>query len=337
MVPEQALPRILQELGRHTDDNAARRKLAVRWFNRLYYEVRHWNEEFLAFLKTFPESETEDAKSFLQRLKEYQAALHGEWSPVKKDLCSNLRILNAKLATDFAWMREGDTEWDYNQIRKIVSDAFEDEMGVIGCALEICNQIDWIFQDRGDTKAGRKDIVDTISRYASESQDIVNEIDRLSTELGFHLLSITEYEDALQTQGSANPEIMVIGEIMNETYNIKNLGGVVNIKSKLHNVVQTISAGTCLPKQSQDELSQLIAQLQSELERIADTEPRAVKRITTSLEQITDEISADEPDKGWLQDTLDTFNKAVTTVRDIAPKVLDIGAKIAAIVSPALS
>ena len=54
-------------------------------------------------------------------------------------------------------------------------------------------------------------------------------------------------------------------------------------------------------------------------------------------EQLTDEISADEPDKTWLQSTLETFNNALTTVKDAAPKVLDIGAKIAAIASLALA
>lgn len=53
MVPERELPRILHELGRRTHDNTARRQLAVRWFNRLYYDVRRWNEDFIAFLRPF--------------------------------------------------------------------------------------------------------------------------------------------------------------------------------------------------------------------------------------------------------------------------------------------
>lgn len=232
-------------------------------------------------------------------------------------------------------MREDGGVWDYDRIREIVNDAYNSEMGVIGCALQICDQIDWAWRNRSDS--GRQEIMDVVSRYESESRQIVGEIDRLAAELGIHLLSVTEYEEALHTQGSANPEIMVFGEIMNETYNINNQGGVINLKSTLHNVVQTINNGTCLPKQEQEELAKLVAQLQSELQPIAEAQPRAVKRITTSLEQITNEITADEPDHDWLKTSLDTFNGALTAVKNVAPTVLDIGAKIAAIVSLVLS
>jgi len=275
------------------------------------------------------------AEPFFERLEEYRASLRGNWSPVKKDLCSNLRILNARFAKDFSWMREDGGVWDYDRIREIVNDAYNSEMGVIGCALQICDQIDWAWRNRSDS--GRQEIMDVVSRYESESRQIVGEIDRLAAELGIHLLSVTEYEEALHTQGSANPEIMVFGEIMNETYNINNQGGVINLKSTLHNVVQTINNGTCLPKQEQEELAKLVAQLQSELQPIAEAQPRAVKRITTSLEQITNEITADEPDHDWLKTSLDTFNGALTAVKNVAPTVLDIGAKIAAIVSLVLS
>jgi hypothetical protein len=69
------------------------RKTAVRWFNRLYYDVRKWNEKFIKFLRTYPgfqESYTPDEmKTFSKELKEYHDGLDERYSVIKLKCCSN--------------------------------------------------------------------------------------------------------------------------------------------------------------------------------------------------------------------------------------------------------
>lgn len=335
MNPETPLPQILRRLLDKTDEDTKRRKTAVRWFNRLYYEVRSWNQEFIDFLKSYPGISGDRSKAafeeFFERLGQYIDVLEGKWSPVKKDLCSNLRMLNARFAIDFEWMRSEDKRV-YEHIREMVSDAYRTEMGIISEADQLCQDIRMRRKYNRDSLKAQQEIASVIHCYESDSRNAISELNRIAEQSGISLLLITEYEDALNTQGSANPQIMVLGEVMSETYNISSQGGIINVKSQLQNVQQTIAGCGVLADDKKQELASLIAALQKELERVAIQRPKEVKRVTTAVEQVTDEICSDSPDTDWVQSGLATLDKAVRAVKDVAPKALDIASKIAAVV-----
>ena len=78
-VPESDLQHVLNRLIDVTTRNASARKTAVRWFNRLYYDVRRWNESFITFLRTYPglanSTSPAEYKQFIERLREYRDSL----------------------------------------------------------------------------------------------------------------------------------------------------------------------------------------------------------------------------------------------------------------------
>src|SRR5438270_10425600 len=110
-VPESELGPVFQQLLSATsrkDD----RHTAVRWFNRLYYDVSRWNKNFIEFLKSYPgfdrSAAVEDYQKFLISLDKYKASLDVAYDDVKNELCSNLAILSQRFKRDFAWLYEED-------------------------------------------------------------------------------------------------------------------------------------------------------------------------------------------------------------------------------------
>lgn len=213
ITPESDLKLLLQQLTAGTSQNAEARKNAFRWFNRLYYDVRVWNKSFMEFLDTYPGFAGSPAaweyRQFIQKLSSYRDSLHERYGTAKGDLCTNLKMLSARYPKDFGWLYEED-EGLYHLIRSLIDTTFATERNIIDTASRVCDSIpddpDWHCEHHDD-------IVQEINNYKDVSRMEVATIKQMTDDVGIHLLDINEYATILNSEGSANSNVMVMGEV----------------------------------------------------------------------------------------------------------------------------
>ena len=333
-VPETKLRELLEKFVVATQHNETRRKTAFRWFNRLYYDVRSWNDGFIHFLRTYPgftEPANENAyRFFLSEAREYAEGLDSRFSSVKHDLCGNLKQLSARFSKDFDWLYNEDENLFYD-IRRQIDNSYAVEDGIISLASGVMEFIWRIGDDAASHLNSFPQVVDSIEQYVRESRESVASLHEAASAVGIGLLSVDEYEAALSQSGSSDPQIMVMGEVTmsQDRINITNQGGVVNVKATLNNVIQNVEASS-LPDHQSKALRELLSDLSSALDSLEATDPRGAKRVAKQAEALADEATAQEPDQSFLKVTAEGLKSAASTVAHIAPVVLEIATKIAA-------
>jgi hypothetical protein len=272
MTPEANLQYLLSRLISTTSTSLANRQTAVRWFNRLYYDVRRWNESFIKFLRSYPgfksQASASDYAAFLEMLKQYRDSLDERYGNVKDDLCSNLKILSVRFPKDFGWLYEQD-QYEFTQLREILDKSYQSELSIINTARLICNHIagaypyeEWDQVDLDWHIKHHDEVVRKVKGYEKQANLEVKRLHEMSQGVGVRLLSVNEYEAAIKTEGSQNPDIMVIGEVTN----ISHVTGPVNVKSTLNHVAQMVNDTSSLSNDEKIELERLINKLQGTLD-----------------------------------------------------------------------
>lgn len=192
--PESALADVFRRVidaTRHTDDpTKAKRYTAVRWFNRLYYDVRRWNLAFIRFMRARERGEATSAAE----LDEYLRSLENPYGDVKNELCRNLEILTARFHKDFRWLRDEDPQ-GYDDLEQLLRSTYASEMKIIQSAHEVA--------------AGYLSL-DEYERVAAMG---LGDLASSAKDAGIALLSVDEYEEALQEHGSMDPRVMVLGDV----------------------------------------------------------------------------------------------------------------------------
>ena len=252
---EQILAQTLQVIAANTSSNSSRRVVAVRWFNRLYYDLGGWQKNFLAILNDYPgfraDVTEEDYNAFRQRLNifgdelyEFQRGLGGGQS----EFCARLEFLSGRIASDFQWLREENQE-AYFALEQAVGAA----RGFRGNFSKLSKDIYYQFRqtvseilDSQETKNGAKENIlrtpdkvrTEIEKYAADTRSALEGIRQVAQEIGIRLLSVEEYDDALKTEGSVNPNIVVLGETVTMTRDTYNVGqaAAVGPYAQAHNV-----------------------------------------------------------------------------------------------------
>lgn len=338
-VPESDLQQVLSRLIDATTKNAGARKTAVRWFNRLYYDVRRWNESFIAFLRTYPgfanSTLPAEYKNFVERLREYRDSLQERHGTVKNDLCTGLKILSARYSRDFAWLYKED-EPLYHEIRSLIDDSYATEMQIIKVAYSVSDFIYNISSDENWHIQHHSEIVTRISDYEDASKQAVSDLQQMAESAGINLLDISEYEAILNNEGSTNPNVMVIGEITmsQDNIHIEHVVGPVNVKARLDHVTQVVKTASAVADAKKEELSALIEELKQTLASVASTaKPEDTQRVVQAAEMVATEIAKEKPNKSFLAITTEGLKEAAKAVEAIAPTVLGVAAKIAAFVA----
>lgn len=116
---EEKLRSALRVLERATSKNSAAKQTAIRWFNRLYYDLSTWNLELISFLQTYPgfrvsatEQEMEAFKDELAKRVEqvnFNATNRYEYE-FESDICLRINFLSARLQKDFSWLKKEDSK-----------------------------------------------------------------------------------------------------------------------------------------------------------------------------------------------------------------------------------
>jgi len=338
-VPESDLQHVLNRLIDATTRNASTRKTAVRWFNRLYYDVRRWNESFITFLRTYPgfanSTSPVEYQQFVERLREYRDSLQERYGTVKNDLCTGLKILSARYPRDFAWLFKED-QGLYEEIRSLIDNSYATEMQVIRVAYSVTDFIygissdeDWHLQHHGE-------VVNRIRDYEEASKQAVSSLQQVAESAGISLLDISEYEAILNNEGSTNPNVMVIGEITmsQDNIHIEHVVGPVNVKARLDNVTQIVNTAPAVPDAKKQEFSALIEELKQALASAAHTaKPEDTQRVVQAAEMVASEVSKEEPNKSFLAITTEGLKEAAKAIEAVAPTVLGVAAKIATFVA----
>lgn len=332
-VPESQLRELLLKLAGATADQPERRRTAVRWFNRLYYQVRGWNEGFIRFLRRYPGfDDSQDPKAyqdFLNELGDYRAGLDDRYSSVKHDLCGDLKVLSARYTKDFDWLYD-EEEPLFWEIRGHIDQSYATEGMVVSMAGAITDLIWQFSDDPSEHIANHSAIVQAIEQYEDESRAAVAGLETAASSVGIALLSIDEYEAALRRRGSADPRLLVLGEVtvsQDEIY-ITNTSGIVNVKGNLSNVIQNVGDSALAPDQA-SEFRALLDELSTALEPVMSADPTGAELVADSAAMIAKEVSKQEPNPGFLGATAEGLKAAASAVAGIAPEVLSVASKIA--------
>jgi hypothetical protein len=214
-VPEEMLREVLARIVTVTSggDAKSHRQTAVRWFNRLCYDVRKWNEGFICFMNSYQRG----GPGAKEKYKEYVTSLENPYGEVKNELCRNLEILNARFHKDFAWLRDKDQS-AYSELENILAASYRSEYKIIYCAHQVTT---------GHMQ---------LDEYERQSSRMVNDLHEFARKAGVMLLDISEYEEILQTQVSVNPLVLLIGD----NYNISGSQvGAVGHGAQVHDTTMT--------------------------------------------------------------------------------------------------
>lgn len=106
-------------------------------------------------------------------------------------------------------------------------------------------------------------------------------------------------------------------------------GAILNIKSTLSNVTQSIGAASQLSTQDADQLKALVEQLSAELQKHAAQYPKETAEVTKRTESAVTEATKAEPDQGDVSYSLDRLKQAATNIAALVPAVLPIATQIA--------
>ncbi len=110
-------------------------------------------------------------------------------------------------------------------------------------------------------------------------------------------------------------------------------GAMVNIKSTLTNVSQSVGSIPHADEASKDELKNLIQQLQEALEKSPPEKAEEAEAVAKSAEQLVELASQEKPNKTLLQVAGEGLKKTAETLAEFLPTAVTITTNIVAIVS----
>jgi hypothetical protein len=333
--PESVLPHILERVLPYLEKENSRKIAAVRWFNRLYFDVEKWNQDFISLLRTFPKTGTRASKTALSafddRLEKFSQALDGRWTAEKWDLCCNLRMLSARFARDFAWLEKEDKNC-YWELRRLIDEAYGNENTIVDQAKRVTNEIRY---ERTQGEKSNEKIVGLVDSYVRESRSSVDELQRVAEKAGIQLLTVEQYELALRTDGSLDARLLVLGDV---TMGHKIQAGdnaIINVDSALHNVTQSIQVGKSLTKGQKSSLSKLMKRLSKELSKIKTSHETEVEVIAGRMQEVANQVAqpAEKRKDSLLQLSGKGLVDAAKTVAQVAPFALSTAKEIATFIA----
>ena len=105
-------------------------------------------------------------------------------------------------------------------------------------------------------------------------------------------------------------------------------GAILNIKSTLTDVSQTIGALPNAEPSVKEELQQLIQQLQESLKQAPPDKAEEAEAVAMSAELLVQTATAEKPNKPMVQITGEGLKQAAQNIADVMPTVVTIAAQI---------
>jgi hypothetical protein len=110
-------------------------------------------------------------------------------------------------------------------------------------------------------------------------------------------------------------------------------GAILNVRSTLANVTQSIDRITGADQSTKEDLKELVDQLTATLEKVPPDRAEDAEAVATLTESVVDQVTAEKPNKALLQITGDGLKKAAENIADVLPTVLGIATRIVAAVA----
>ncbi|MGD2155801.1 MAG: hypothetical protein PVG14_04655 [Anaerolineales bacterium] len=109
-------------------------------------------------------------------------------------------------------------------------------------------------------------------------------------------------------------------------------GAILNIKSRLENVQQSIGSIKTQDDDSLVELQKLIDQLNQILQQVPQEKQEEATAVAKTTEALVEQVKEEQPNKTMIQITGEGLKKAAQNLADVLPTVVPIAAQIVAVV-----
>ncbi len=106
-------------------------------------------------------------------------------------------------------------------------------------------------------------------------------------------------------------------------------GAIVNFKSTLTNVRQTVKAVPTADEAEKKELERLVVELSTALESLSADKAELAEALAQQTQSLIEEATKEKPNKTMLGISANGLKQAAGTVADVAPKVLQVATQIA--------
>jgi len=106
-------------------------------------------------------------------------------------------------------------------------------------------------------------------------------------------------------------------------------GAIINIKSTLTNVQQSVGAIKTNDENARKELEKLIGELNEALQKIPETKHEQAQAVAETAKALVDTAKAEKPNKTMVQITGESLKKAAENLADVMPTVVTIAGQIA--------
>jgi methyl-accepting chemotaxis protein len=110
-------------------------------------------------------------------------------------------------------------------------------------------------------------------------------------------------------------------------------GAIINIKSTLTNVQQSVGAMSTEDPNARKELEDLIGQLSESLQQVPENNREDAMAVADLTQSLVETAKAEQPNKTTLQITGDGLKKAAQNLAEVMPAVLTIATQIVAAVA----
>jgi methyl-accepting chemotaxis protein len=105
-------------------------------------------------------------------------------------------------------------------------------------------------------------------------------------------------------------------------------GSIVNLKSRLENVQQTVGEIRSGDNDAREELQKLIQQLSEALEKAPEDKKEQVEAVAETAKALVDQAKGEKPNKTMIQITGEGLKQAAKNVAEALPAVLPIAVQI---------
>jgi ElaB/YqjD/DUF883 family membrane-anchored ribosome-binding protein len=121
-----------------------------------------------------------------------------------------------------------------------------------------------------------------------------------------------------------------MGDKITISGNIQN--SILNIKSTLTNVQQSVGSIPTGDEAARQELQGLIEQLSQALQNVPDNQKEQAEAVAVSAEAFVETAKTEKPNKTLLQISGEGLKKAAETLAEVAPAVVGIAGQVIALI-----
>jgi hypothetical protein len=105
-------------------------------------------------------------------------------------------------------------------------------------------------------------------------------------------------------------------------------GAIVNVRSRLEGISQTIEALPHADDSQKQELIRLIEDLKRQLEQVPEDRAKDAEKVSRRVEALAREVDSEKPDREMVEITGESLKRAAQNLADVLPTVLTIATQI---------